>query len=338
MDRVAATVTAALRMVEEADHDIEERIAMLVELARQLRDRPRRREDLLAARRLLERALELAGSGRPLAAARVRVQLAAVLRELPDGGIAALEAARDLLVEARPVLEREGDAEERADLDMLLGVVLHALANSGRVALREAVAAYQRALRVFDRERHPREFALLQNNLATAFLAMAFADTAGGMREALAVQCFEAGLAALDPRAHPREWAMLQNNLGNALQSVRSGHPLANRLRALEAYRAALRVRDRERAPVEYANTVANLAQCLLALPDDPERPEAGNPRRRREAARLLAEAHALFTAHGETARAAAVAELLDELREVRARGNGAAEDPPPNGDGGGMS
>ncbi len=328
VDRVATIVAAALRMVEEGRHDRDQQIDMLLEIARQLRDRPRQPEDLLAARQLLERALELAGDGLPLAAARVRLQLAAVLRELPGGSLARLERARALLDEARPVLAREGRAEERADLELQLGVVLHALASEGRARLRDAVAAYQRALRVFTRDSHPREFAILQNNLATAFLAMAFGDAAGGMREALAVQAFEAGLEALDPHEHPREWAMLQNNLGNALQSVRTGHPLANRLRALEAYRAALRVRDRERAPVEYANTIANMAQCLLTLPDDPQHPELGQRRNRAHALRLLEEARAIFAAHGEELRAAAVAEMLEEVGDPRAAGpsRGAAD------------
>ncbi len=322
-EAASATVSAALRVVDDPRYALEERVAMLADIARGLRDRPRRPEDLDAARALLERALAMVGDQHPLAAARIRLQLAAVLRERPEGGAGALEQARRLLEAARPVLEREGTPEERGDLDMQLGVVLHSLAAEGRAAMREAVSAYQRALRVFTRERHPREFAILQNNLATAFLAMGFADGAGAMREALAVQCFEAGLAAIDPDSHPREWAMLQNNLGNALQSVRSGHPLANRLRALEAYRAALKVRDRRRAPGEYANTLANMAQCLLALPDDPERPARGNRGRRREAVRLLLEAHGIFEERGETAKAAAVAELLAELQRDVDRGNG---------------
>jgi hypothetical protein len=76
---------------------------------------------------------------------------------------------------------------------------------------------------------------------------------------------------------HPSEYAMLQNNLGNALQYASSSHAPENILRALEAYDEALKVRRRDSTPLEYANTIANKANCLWNLPDDPEHPERGN-------------------------------------------------------------
>ena len=97
------------------------------------------------------------------------------------------------------------------------------------------------------------------------------------MREALAVQAFEEGLKVVSLIDHPTEYAMLQNNLGNALQYASSSHTLENNLRALDAYDEALKVRTREASPLEYANTIANKANCLWNLPDDPESPEAGN-------------------------------------------------------------
>ena len=45
---------------------------------------------------------------------------------------------------------------------------------------------------------YPREFAILQNNLATAFLSMPITDERGKMREALAVQAFEEGLKVVN--------------------------------------------------------------------------------------------------------------------------------------------
>ena len=76
---------------------------------------------------------------------------------------------------------------------MNLGVVLQSLAGHGRARITDAISAYQRALRTFDRTRHQEEFAILQNNLATAFLSMPFTDERAKMREALAVQAFEEG-------------------------------------------------------------------------------------------------------------------------------------------------
>ena len=104
---------------------------------------------------------------------------------------------------------------------------------------------------------------------------------------------------------------MLQNNLGNALQYASSSHAVENNLRALEAYDEALRVRTRRDMPVAHANTLANKANCLANLPDDPERPEAGNPENLAEARRLLREAAAIFEEHGDLGKAALVAEAL---------------------------
>jgi hypothetical protein len=58
-------------------------------------------------------------------------------------------------------------------------------------------------LRTFDRNKHPEEFAILQSNLATAFLSMPFTDERGKMREALAVQAFEEGLKVVNLIDHP---------------------------------------------------------------------------------------------------------------------------------------
>jgi hypothetical protein len=49
----------------------------------------------------------------------------------------------------------------------------------------DAIAAYQRALRTFDGKRAPVEFAILQNNLATAFLSLPSSDETAKMHEAL---------------------------------------------------------------------------------------------------------------------------------------------------------
>jgi len=111
---------------------------------------------------------------------------------------------------------------------------------------------------------------------------------------------------------------MLQNNLGNALQYASSSHTAENNLRALDAYDEALKVRTRETTPVEYANTIANRANCLWNLPDDPQRPEAGNPANLALARSGYAEAREIFMAHGELDKARIVAEAVDQIeREI---------------------
>jgi len=138
------------------------------------------------------------------------------------------------------------------------------------------------------------------------------------MREALAVQAFEEGLKVVNRIDNPSECAMLQNNLGNALQYASASHTLENNLRALDAYDEALRVRTREASPLEYANTIANRANCLWNLPDQPEHQEMGNRANLALAQAAYLEARALFMEHGELDKARIVAEAIDQIgREI---------------------
>ncbi len=314
--RTDTQVTAALRAAEEAAGNPAEAAEMLMEIAMGLQQKPKAVEDLQAAVRLYGRALELCPAGLPLLAARIRARMGTALLATPGDGPETAEAARDAFEAALATLTAEGGDAEIAEAEMNLGLALQNLAGMRRAPIRDAIAAYQRALRTFNRAAHPQEFAILQNNLATAFLSIPFADEASKMREALAVRAFEEGLAAVSIVDHPAEYAMLQNNLGNALQYVSSAHRVENGFRALDAYDEALRVRTRRDAPLAYANTIANKANCLANLPDDPAAPEAGNPANLRAAAGLYAEARALFEAHGEHAKAAAVAEALAALED----------------------
>jgi tetratricopeptide (TPR) repeat protein len=311
----------ALAAVEAGEQGPIEKVEMLVEMALGLQQKPKSPMQLQQAVGLYDRAIEICPEPERLLAARLHAGRASALRAIPGPGLEHLQHARAALERAIPSLRELGaSSEEIADAEMSLGVVLHSLAGVHAARLTDAIAAYQRATRVFDRQRYPREFAILQNNLATAYLSMPFVDERAKLREALAVQAFSDALSVVTLTDDPLEYAMLQNNLGNALQYAASGHPLQNGLRALEAYDAALEVRNARDTPVQYANTIANKANCLRNLPDDPERPNAGNRRRLEDAAALYAEAAPIFARHAESEKAALVeqarAELLLELGE----------------------
>jgi hypothetical protein len=160
---------------------------------------------------------------------------------------------------------------------------------------------------------------------------MPFTDERGKMREALAVQAFEEGLKVVNLIDHPSEYAMLQNNLGNALQYASSSHVIENNLRALDAYDEALKVRTRETTPLEYANTIANKANCLWNLPDEPAQPDRGNRANLMQARAYYAEAREIFVANGDVEKARIVSEAATQIeREILAlppsNGNGAGE------------
>ncbi|MGB0083763.1 MAG: hypothetical protein WBP94_00110 [Rhodomicrobiaceae bacterium] len=305
---------AALAAAEAETASPTERAEMLMEISMGLQKQPRDPAQLKAAADLCDKALEICPEEEALLRARITARKATALQAIPADDATFLAMARDLYTSVCPIFQAQGTPEELAELEMNLGLVLQSLAGLGCARITEAISAYQRALRVFDRQRFPQEFAILQNNLATAFLTIPLSDERAKMREALAVQAFEDGLRVVNIVDHPVEYAMLQNNLGNALQYASSAHGVANNLRALEAYDEALKVRTRRNMPVEYANTLTNKANCLQNLPDDPERPEHGNRGNLVQAKALYEEARDIFKARGESGKAGIVAEIALQL------------------------
>jgi tetratricopeptide (TPR) repeat protein len=318
-DRLDEEVRAALDAAG-SDCTPVDRAEMLMEIAMGLQRRPKSAEYLEAAVDLYDRALGLCPAQERLLAARIQARRGTALQALPEEGHTNLEAAQAAYSDAIPVLLELGQPEEVAEAEMNLGVVLQSLAGAGRARITDAISAYQRALRTFVRHRHRREFAILQNNLATAFLSIPIVDERGKLREALAVQAFEEGLKVVNLVDHPTEYAMLQNNLGNALQYVSSSHVIENNLRAIEAYDEALKVRTRATTPLEYANTISNRANCLWNLPDDLGAPGNGNTGNLRGARAHYAEARAIYVANGALEQARIVAEAFDQIeREILA-------------------
>jgi tetratricopeptide (TPR) repeat protein len=317
-DPLEDRVRAALDAADDVTASASDRADMLVEIAMDLQRRPRTPAYLAAAVALYDRALALCPDDQMLTRARITARKGTALQAIPEEGTESLQQARSAYDEALPVLIRSGRAEERAEAEMNLGIVLQSLAAVGRARIGDAIAAYQRALTVFHGRRYPVEYALLQSNLATAFLSVPATDSSGKIREALAVQAFEDALKVLNPARHPNEYAMVQNNLGNALQYASSTHVVENNIRALAAYDEALKIRTREAVPLEYANTIANKANCLRNLPDDPSQPELGNRANLGAARALCAEARAIFAAHREAGRARIMADAVDEIeREI---------------------
>ena len=312
--RTEEQVQAALRALDDACATDAEKSEMLMEMAIGLQQKPQTPEDLLGAVTLYEMAIERCLDGQELLRARIQARKGTVHMMLPGEDAGPLQQARDAFLEALEVLNTHGGPEEIAETEMNLGLVFQNLANVDLAPIQDAISAYQRSLRTFDAHRHPQEFAILQNNLATAFLSIPFTDEKAKMREALAVQSFEEGLKTVNLIEHPVEYAMLQNNLGNALQYASSRHRVENGLRALEAYDEALRVRDVKTMPGEYANTIANKANCLANLPDDPQHPEAGNRGNIRRAVSLYKTALATFERLGERQKVRAVSEAIAEL------------------------
>lgn len=320
---VEELIAAALKAADAEAATPNERADMLVEIAMGLQQRPKHPDQLRGAVALYERAIALCAPDDYVTVARIRARMGTALQAIPSDGCDELLRARDAYEASAKVLRVAGVPEEIAEIDLNLGLVLQTLASVGRAKITDAIAAYQRSLSTFDKAKFPQEYAILQNNLAAAFLSIPFTDERSKMREALAVQSFEEGLRVVNMIDHPVEYAMLQNNLGNALQYSSSSHRVENTLRALDAYDEALKVRTLSSTPIEYANTICNRANAVANLPDDLDRPEAGNPRNLVLARDAYAQARQIFLDRGEAQKAAVVTSAIDEIEtELESHGH----------------
>ena len=306
----------ALETIESEDISATDKVELLIQIAAGLQTKPKSINQLHNAVKLYDKALEICPESEPLIHARIHARKGTALQAIPSPTTEYLLKAQAEFELALPELHTTGLPEETAEAEMNLGLVLQSLAGMHAAPISDSIAAYQRSLRVFTRKKYPTEYAILHNNLATAYLSIPITDEKAKMREALAVQSFEEALKVVTLIDQPTEFAMLQNNLGNALQYVSSGHAVENNIRALEAYDEALKVRTAKDTPIEYANTISNKANCLRNLPDDLQNPESGNLERLNQARNLYYQAKDIFNQFGDTEKASVIEEVLHELHQ----------------------
>ena len=77
-------------------------------------------------------------------------------------------------------------------------------------------------IRRIDPEADPRNWALTQNNLGTAYANLPTGDRSKNL--AKAIVCLEAALRVYTERDFPADWAMTQNNLGFTYASLPTGN------------------------------------------------------------------------------------------------------------------
>ncbi len=308
--------TRALEAIEAENISVEDKIELLIQIADGLQKKPKSVQQLQNAVKLYDRALAICSPAESLLASRIHARKGTAFQAIPGSTMEYLLKAKCEFELALTELALSGLPEEIAEVEMNLGLVTQTLSGLNAASISDAIAAYQRALRVFKREKYPKEYAILHNNLATAYLSIPVTDEKSKMREALAVQSFEEALKVVTLIDQPGEYAMLQNNLGNALQYASSGHVVENSLRAIEAYDEALKVRTKHDTPPEYANTICNKANCLRNLPDDLQNPEHGNIENLYLAQRMYNEALAIFEQYGETTKISLIEEILQEMNQ----------------------
>ncbi|MBD2446981.1 hypothetical protein H6G76_07340 [Nostoc sp. FACHB-152] len=314
-----SAVKAAIAAITSESATTAEKIEMLIEMAQGFQKKPKTAQDLRNAVSLYYRAYEMCGEEYPLLKARAQVGMAGTLQAIPGAGTDMLLQAKSGYEEALPILQRLASPEEVAEAQMNFGLVLQALAPYNLARISDSIQAYHEALRVFTWQDYPQDYAILYNNIAIAYLSMPMASEREYLRQGLAVQSFEVALKHINLIDHPREYAMLQNNLGNALQYLVSSHPVENNMRAIAAYDEALKVRNARDTPLEYANTISNKANALFNLPDDPKKPELGNPHNLLQARAYYQEAWSIFTDNQQLEQAEVVNQALKDVEaEIR--------------------
>lgn len=209
--------------------------------------------------------------------------------------------------EALRLLAGSGLDETRAHAALNLGMLYQELARGQRGALLEAAKCYQEALRVFSRGAYPELYALAQNNLALAYLAMPLTEASDQLRMGIAVQALREALTVYTRESHPEQWSSAQLNLANALQYLPSARPEEHLAEAVELYEAVLAARDPDQDPLGYGRVLANQGNALAHLGIFTHaRPK-------------LQEAARLFAAGGDHEAAAAVREVLSEIERSAA-------------------
>ena len=146
---------------------------------------------------------------------------------------------------------------------------------AGVELLTKSAEEFRQALKVFDREKHPIEFAKTHSDLATTLMDEVERSSGERMLECLqqALNSLKAASKVYTHEKHSREWALTQLSLGKVLRrKSKLSNPksaLADLDGAIEATKNALRIFTREKTPREWASGQLNLG---LAFGDKAER------------------------------------------------------------------
>ncbi len=182
--------------------------------------------------------------------------------------------------------------------------------------LREALAAYDQALRFYTPATVPLDYAGTQNNRANLLCELASVpgeDRGARLREALAA--YDEALRFYTPATVPLNYATTQNNRANLLRELASvpGEDRGARLReALAAYDEALRFRTPATVPLDYAMTQNNRAALLHELASVPGEDRGA---RLREALAVIWEAVQIFEAQQHVQYLAVARRILSQFR-----------------------
>lgn len=192
----------------------------------------------------------------------------------PTTSLVLLQSSVDDLRMLAQEYKRSNDRKEEARTEGDLGNALEDMGirvgeDKARSNLEQAVQAYQRALEILTKESDPKDWALLQVNLALALMAAAEREPGNNFNLLIgrAIKGYKDGLGVIDKAAFPVEWAAIQEGLGLALsdEADKVGGDKANALyeQSIEALRRSLEIRTKNALPEAFARTQLSLCTVL---------------------------------------------------------------------------
>ncbi|MGB6873498.1 MAG: tetratricopeptide repeat protein [Dehalococcoidia bacterium] len=132
--------------------------------------------------------------------------------------------------------------------------------------MKTAITAYEEALRTYTLERFPMDYAMIQNNLGSAYGTLAEVE-AKAENCKKAITAHEEALKLYTLERFPMNYGITQMNLGTAYRTLAEVEEKAeNSKRAIKAFEEALKVRIPERFPVQYGMTQNNLGAAYRTL------------------------------------------------------------------------
>jgi tetratricopeptide (TPR) repeat protein len=129
-----------------------------------------------------------------------------------------------------------------------------------------AIGAYDKALKVYTRDRYPMDYGRTQNNLGTAYSTLAEVE-GKAENSKRGIGAYDKALKVYTRDRYPMQYGTTQYNLGNAYSTLAEVEGKAeNSKRAIEAYDKALKVYTRDLYPMQYGMTQYNLGNAYSTL------------------------------------------------------------------------
>ncbi len=193
----------------------------------------------------------------------------AVREELAKILLAATESLSAFVAAPPSGLEKK----QLASFMTCLGTIFAALWRVGGDGSRldRAIKSYRVALsQEYDTD-NPMGYALTQNHMASALLALSRRDSKPEPLK-YAAECYRNIVAALGPHTHANDWALAQIHLGDVLVNLSGYSDQEKYLKgASVAYQSALKVFTRQSMPGPWAQLMNQLGVTLMTLSETAE-------------------------------------------------------------------